>query len=199
MFRLCLLLSRDLCVLPVVDVLHQAIAGGVDMVQLREKEMTPREFCEYAAPLVEICKRNNIKVVINDSVECAMALDADGVHLGQDDMPVMLARKLVGRDKLIGLSTHSAEQAEDAACSGVDYIGFGPIFPTPTKGYVKGLGPEQLVLVRAGCELPVLAIGGIDADNVCLVPRFAGIAVSSAICASVEPKNICLLLCQSRV
>jgi thiamine-phosphate pyrophosphorylase len=111
----------------------------------------------------------------------------------------MLARKLLGRDKLIGLSTHSAEQAEDAACSGVDYIGFGPIFPTPTKGYVKGLGPEQLVLVRAGCELPVLAIGGIDADNVCLVPRFAGIAVSSAICASVEPKNICLLLCQSRV
>jgi thiamine-phosphate diphosphorylase len=199
MFKLCLLLSRDLCVLPVADVLHQAIDGGADLIQLREKGMLPREFCEYAKPLIDICKSRNIKVVVNDSVECAMALNADGVHLGQEDMPVRLARKLLGLDKLIGLSTHSVEQAEDAVCSGADYIGFGPVFPTPTKGYLKGLGPEQLIMVRAGCALPVLAIGGIDAENACLVPRFSGIAVSSAVCAALEPKNICLLLQQSRV
>ena len=199
MFKLCLLLSRDLCVLPVVDVLHQAIDGGADLIQLREKGMAPQEFCEYAAPLIEICKNRGVKIVINDSVECAMALGADGVHLGQDDMPVRLARKLLGPDKLIGLSTHSVEQAEDAVCSGADYIGFGPIFPPPTKGYLKGLGPEQLIVVRAGCELPVLAIGGIGLKNVELVPRFAGIAVSSAICAGSEPLNNCLRLRKSRV
>ncbi|MFT7517753.1 MAG: thiamine-phosphate pyrophosphorylase [Myxococcota bacterium] len=199
MFKLCLLLSRDLCALPVADVLHQALAGGVDLVQLREKEMTPREFYDYAAPLIEICKSKNAKVLINDSVELAMALDADGVHLGQDDMPIMLARKLLGPDKLIGLSTHSIEQAEDATCSGADYIGFGPVYPTPTKGYLQGLGPEKLLLVRSGCELPILAIGGITPENVIMIPRFAGIAVSSTVCAADNPQNICQLLRESRV
>ncbi|MBC8370273.1 MAG: thiamine phosphate synthase [Planctomycetes bacterium] len=199
MFKLCLLLSRDLCTLPVADVLHQALAGGVDLVQLREKEMTPREFCEYAQPLVDICKAKHVKVVVNDSVECAMAVDADGVHLGQEDMPVAIARKLLGDEKLIGLSTHNVEQAEDAVCSGADYIGFGPIYPTPTKGYLRGLGPEQLLLVRTGCDLPILAIGGINVNNAEMVPRFAGMAVSSVICGSADPLNICRQLSQSRV
>ncbi|MDP6964283.1 MAG: thiamine phosphate synthase, partial [Planctomycetota bacterium] len=180
--------------MPVADVLNQAIDGGVDLVQLREKEMTPREFTAYAAPLIEICKQRKVKVVINDSVELALALDADGVHLGQDDMPAPLARQLLGPDKLIGLSTHSADQAEDACGSGANYIGFGPIFPTPTKGYLKGLGPEQLILARAGCDLPILAIGGITKDNAAIIPKFAGKAVSSAICKASNPKLVTMEL-----
>ena len=197
--QLSLLLSESLCCLDPQEVLKQSIASGVDIVQIREKEKSLSECLSYAKPLVSLCKEYDVPIVVNDSVELAIALEADGVHLGQSDMPIHVARKLLGDKAIIGQSTHNISQVKKACESSANYIGLGPLFPTKTKGYETGIGLKKLLHSATKSNVPVFAIGGITPENALLVPKRFGIAVSSAICESPTPREICSLLMKSRV
>jgi len=188
--RLCLILTRDLCVLDPLHVVEEAVAGGVDMIQVREKNCSTADLFAWSRQVVALGQRLQVPVLINDSVEVAIATDASGVHLGQDDMLLADARTLLGENKLIGLSTHNREQLDDAALAGADYVGFGPVFATKTKGYVEGLGVEQLTAAAIFAQIPLLAIGGITVENAWMLCGKAGLAVSSAICSSHDPRKI---------
>jgi thiamine-phosphate pyrophosphorylase len=188
--RLCLILTRDLCVLDPLLVAAEAVAGGVDMLQVREKDCSTADLYAWSCQVVALGRRLQVPVLINDSVEVAIAADASGVHLGQDDMRLADARTLLGKNKLIGLSTHDLQQLEDAALAGADYVGFGPVFATQTKGYTEGLGVEQLTAATLFTQLPLLAIGGITVENAGMLCGKAGLAVSSAICSSRHPQKI---------
>jgi thiamine-phosphate diphosphorylase len=148
------------------DTLRQLLAGGAAIVQLRVKTMAPRNFLELARFARAETRAYGCKLIINDRVDVALACDADGVHLGQDDLPLAAGRKLVGQ-KIVGVSTHDIEQARDAERKGADYIGFGPMFGTTTKntGYAAR-GVEMLGKIRAAVKLPIVAIGGINEQNV---------------------------------
>ena len=148
------------------DALRQLLAGGAAIVQLRVKTMTPRDFLELARFARAETRVHECKLIINDRVDVALACDADGVHLGQDDLPLTAGRKLVGQ-KIVGISTHDIEQAQEAERNGADYIGFGPMFGTTTKntGYAAR-GVEMLGKIRAAVKLPIVAIGGINEQNV---------------------------------
>ena len=148
------------------DALRQLLAGGAAILQLRVKTMTPRDFLELARFARAETRAYGCKLIINDRVDVALACDADGVHLGQDDLPLAGGRKLVGQ-KIVGISTHDIEQAEEAERNGADYIGFGPMFSTTTKntGYAAR-GVEMLGKIRAAVKLPIVAIGGINEQNV---------------------------------
>ncbi len=171
-------------------VLEEAILGGVTIVQLREKTIEAREFIELARKVKEFLEEKSIPLIINDRVDIALAVDADGVHVGQEDIHPLDVRKLVGEDKIIGLSVNTPLHALEAELLPVDYIGVGPVFPTPTKK------DHKPVLYREGLEkilrvttLPVVAIGGIKEANVHLLKNLdlAGIAVVSSICSSSSP------------
>jgi len=144
------------------------IAGGATFIQLREKHASPRDFFEAAKPAIEIARKNNVMIIINDRVDIARALGADGVHLGQDDLPPNAAREVLGPDAIIGFSTHSVEQAIDAAGLPIDYIAIGPIFETKTKENPDPtVGLDGLAEVKKNIgNIPLVAIGGIDLDNV---------------------------------
>ena len=189
-YRLCLIITRSMCALEPERTIQEAVAGGVDLIQVREKDCSSADLLSWSEKVVALGEKLQVPVIINDSVEVAIAVNASGVHLGQDDMSIADARQLLGKNKLIGLSTHNLEQLDDAALAGADYVGFGPIFPTATKGYVKGIGVEQLTAAVVMSRLPMLAIGGITVENAWMVPGKAGIAVSSAICGSEEPGEI---------
>jgi thiamine-phosphate pyrophosphorylase len=139
--------------------------------------------------LAGMVKRSGGVFIVNDHADIAKAVDADGVHLGQDDLPLAYGRKVLGRDKLIGISTHSVEQAREAEAAGADYIGFGPLFPTATKDAGPHQGVERLRLLRNEVSLPVLAIGGIKPDNLAEAMQAGadGVAVISAVLLSPDP------------
>ena len=151
---------------PFTPVLDDMLAGGVSVLQLRVKERPADEFLRLALTARERTSRAGCLFIVNDRVDIALAAGADGVHLGQEDLPLEAARPLVGK-RLIGVSTHSVEQAEEAERGGADYIGFGPMFPTRTKetGY-ETRGLSMLASVRRRVSLPIVAIGGITAENV---------------------------------
>lgn len=166
------------------DVLHEAGQAGVKLVQYRNKLGSMKQAYSAASELRKIAKKWGMIFVVNDRCDLAMAVEADGVHLGQTDLPLALARKLVGHNMLIGASTHGAEQVQKATEEGADYLGFGPIFPTGTK-----LNPDPMVGilgmkdVRAFTSLPVFAIGGIFPGSIpelCLAGA-NGVAVASGI------------------
>jgi thiamine-phosphate pyrophosphorylase len=148
------------------SVLRELLEGGVTILQLRVKTMAPREFFELARRVRSETKAHGCKLIVNDRVDIALACDADGVHLGQEDLPLAIGRKLTGQ-KIVGISTHDIDQAKEAEQSGADYIGFGPMFGTTTKatGY-SARGVEMLRQVRAAVKLPIVAIGGINEQNV---------------------------------
>lgn len=149
-----------------LDIACQAIAGGVDILQMREKRKSPEELLRLGHILASLCKKNGVTFIVNDDPLLARELDADGVHLGQEDLrqyPVNTVRKLIGPDKIIGLSTHSLEQFDLANQMDVDYLAFGPIFPTQTKNYAIGDGDVPKVLQKA--LKPVVVIGGINTNN----------------------------------
>jgi len=148
------------------DALRQLLAGGATILQLRVKTMTPRDFLELARFARAETRVQGCKLIINDRVDVALACDADGVHLGQDDLPLAAGRKLVGQ-KIVGISTHDIEQAQEAERNGADYIGFGPMFSTQTKttGFTAR-GFDSLRQIRAGVKIPIVAIGGINEQNV---------------------------------
>ena len=148
------------------DALRQLLTGGAAIVQLRVKTMAPRDFLELARFARAETRVHGCKLIINDRVDVALACDADGVHLGQDDLPLAAGRKLAGQ-KIVGISTHDIEQAQEAERNAADYIGFGPMFSTTTKntGYAAR-GVEMLGKIRAAVKLPIVAIGGINEQNV---------------------------------
>lgn len=141
------------------------ILGGADVIQLREKEMSKREKLEFGLKVKGIAHHHGVPFIVNDDVDLAMILDADGVHLGQDDIPIQYARPLL-RNKIIGVSTHSLRQVKKAVEAGADYIGFGPIFETSTKeDREEVVGLELLAELKDICPIPYVAIGGIKKEN----------------------------------
>ena len=147
-------------------VLHDLLAGGAKFLQLRVKALPPSDFLDLARRARTATRSCGCKLIVNDRVDIALACDADGVHLGQEDLPLAVGRKLIG-NKIIGVSTHDLDQAREAEQNGADYIGFGPMFGTSTKdtGYTAR-GVEMLRQIRAGVTLPIVAIGGINEQNV---------------------------------
>jgi len=163
--------------------MRQALDAGVTFFQYRNKDGARKGVYEIALMLARIAANARARFIVNDHADIAAAVDADGVHLGQDDLPIEFARKLLGGEKLIGISTHSFEQAAAAEAAGADYIGFGPIFPTTTKDAGQARGIHTLSIIKRSVALPVLAIGGIKHSNVQEVVRSGadGVAVLSAI------------------
>ena len=146
-------------------VLEQMIEGGVDLIQLRGKNKSIRELIDLSAELHELTAKSSTPLIVNDHAEIAKRVPVEGVHVGQDDDPIEIVRQEVGRDLLIGKSTHSLEQAHAAEREGADYIGFGPIFMTPTKPDYAPIGLEDVRRVHAEVNLPIFCIGGINVDN----------------------------------
>ena len=146
---------------------EQALQGGATFLQLREKELDEAHFQEEAIALKALCRQYGVPFVLDDNVALAVATDADGVHVGQEDLPVEAVRRLVGPDMIIGLSTHTPDQARAAVASGADYIGVGPIYPTQTKKDVcAAVTLDYLDWVVANITLPFVAIGGIKRHNI---------------------------------
>jgi thiamine-phosphate pyrophosphorylase len=166
------------------DVIAAAIRGGATIIQYREKSANTRKMIEEARILLDLCRKHKVPFIVNDRLDVAMVVDADGVHVGQDDMPASLARKLIGEQKILGVSAENEEQARQAIADGADYLGAGAVFITATKsdaGNPIGLdGVERIVRMS---QVPVVGIGGINASNAAGVIRAgaAGVAVVSAI------------------
>ena len=149
----------------VIRVVEQMLEGGVDLVQLRGKEKSLDELAGYAARLHELTARSSTPLIVNDYAEIASQVPLEGVHVGQDDDSIAVARRKAGRAVLVGKSTHSLEQALAAQREGADYIGFGPIFATPTKPDYPPIGLSDVGRVHAEVSLPIFCIGGINIDN----------------------------------
>lgn len=187
-----LITDRALSGLSHSQIVRQAITAGIRSVQLREKQMSKKEIHREALAIRALTEKNNTTFIINDYIDIALAVNADGVHLGQEDMPVKEARKIMGKNKIIGISTHSLMQALRAQEAGADYIGFGPIFRTSTKdaGYPKGL--KALEEIRKHIKIPIVAIGGVIPENASsvLAAGADAVAVMSAILRGNIRKNI---------
>lgn len=192
-WRLCLVTDRDLARgRSLTDVVAAAARGGITMVQLREKTAPTRDFLEQARALKHLLAPLKIPLIINDRTDIALAIDADGVHVGQTDMPVEQVRALIGPGKIIGLSTTNAQQImrEDAAAA--DYLGIGPLYLQQTKSNAATpLGVEGFRALRALTQKPVMAIGGMKADNSAPVIAAGadGIAVVSGIVSADDPEK----------
>ena len=166
------------------EVVEAAILGGVTVVQYREKSASTRRMIYEALELRDLCRRYGVPFIVDDRVDVALAVEADGVHVGQDDMPASLARRLIGHDKVLGVSAENVEQALAAQADGADYIGASPIFATPTKPDApQPMGVAGLLQMARACPLPIVAIGGLNATNAGSMIRAgaAGVAVVSAI------------------
>lgn len=170
------------------DQIAAAIKGGATFVQLREKDMQPREFLSEANWVVRLCHSLGVRCVINDNVDVALLSHADGVHLGQDDMNCAKARVLLGEDRIIGVSAHTVAEAEAAEAEGADYLGSGAAFPTDTKVVTAHLKPEDFKAICSAVKIPVVAIGGITKDNIAALNGvgLAGAAVVSALFAQSD-------------
>jgi thiamine-phosphate pyrophosphorylase len=180
-------MGRDL-----VSVVEEAVRGGVTMVQLRAKRLKTREFLELATRMASILNRRSIPLIINDRMDIALACRADGVHLGQDDMPPDQARRLLGKSRIIGVSVNTLKESREAERLGADYVGLGPIYPTGTKDTdLPVLGPEGIRRIRKKIGIPVVAIGGINPGNASDVMKAgaAGVAVVSAILNSPDARK----------
>jgi thiamine-phosphate pyrophosphorylase len=167
-----------------VEVVAAAIAGGATAVQLRGKELTGRELVEVGRALRELTRRAGVLFLVNDRVDVALAVDADGAHVGQDDLPAAVARRLLGPGRILGVSAATPEEARAAEAAGADYLGVGSVFATATKADAGApIGPAGLRAVVGATRLPVVAIGGITADNAVdvMAAGAAGVAVISAV------------------
>jgi len=167
-----------------LDIVEESIKGGVDIIQLREKNISTKEYIELALKVKEVTKKYGIPLIINDRVDVALACDADGVHVGNDDMPVHIARRILGKNKIVGASASTVEEALMKEREGADYIGAGSVFPTISKGDAgEPIGLDTLKKIKKAVSIPVVAIGGINEENIGDVIRTGvdGIAVISAI------------------
>ncbi|MBK1696471.1 thiamine phosphate synthase [Rhodovibrio salinarum] len=176
---------------PFEEVVLAAIEGGVTVVQLREKDADTRVLLEHALRLKALLEPRGVPLIVNDRIDVALAAGAAGVHLGQDDMPASIARRLVGEDMLIGLSVSDRVEADTANPDIVDYVGIGSVFPTGTKADAgEAIGPDFAAKLRRRVGLPAVAIGGINQTNLGQLrgTGIEGIAVVSAICAADDPR-----------
>ncbi len=190
-YRLCLVTDRDLAKgRSLIDVVSAAVQGGVTMVQLREKYATTREFLEEARALKALLAPLNIPLIINDRVDIALAVDADGVHVGQKDMPLAQVRALLPAGRIIGLSITNSEQIQRPDAALADYLGLGPLYLQSTKqDAATPLGVEGFRALRAQTQKPVMAIGGLKPDNCAEVVAAGatGLAVVSALVGAADP------------
>ncbi len=192
-YTLCLVTDRGLArSRPTLDIVKAAVRGGVTCVQLREKTGATREFIDQALAIRDFLRFRDIPLIINDRLDVALAVGADGVHLGQNDMPLALARSIVKDAMFIGISTNSLEDAVAAEKGGADYLGVGPIYATPTKtDTAPVLGLDGLGKIRKNIKIPLVTIGGMNYSNAGQVIRNGadGIAVVSAIVAAENPEK----------
>lgn len=190
--KLYLVTDRDLSLgRSLEEVVREAVAGGVTMVQLREKDAATGEFVDLARRMMSVLKPLGVPLIINDRVDVAMAVDADGVHIGQSDMAYADARRLLGPDKIIGLSVENFEDLKEANALDVDYIGISPVYGTPTKtDTAEPFGLEGLRKAVQMSVHPTVAIGGMNASTVGAVMAAGtdGVAVVSAICSAPSPR-----------
>lgn len=173
-----------------IDVMEEAIIGGVDIIQLRDKKNSKKVVLEKAKQLKALARKYNVPLIINDHIDIALAIDADGIHIGQDDLPLVEARKIVGPNKIIGISTHAIEEAKEAERNGADYIGVGPIFATKSKeDVVDPVTTKYIEEVVNEIKIPFVAIGGIKLHNVDQVLN-AGATRICAISEIVGSENV---------
>ena len=175
-----------------LEIVRAGVAGGVTCVQLREKNCTTLEFIREALSVRDFLYGKRVPLIINDRLDVAMAVAADGVHLGQSDMPLKMAREIVGTDLLIGISAESLEDAIEAAEGGADYVGVSPIYDTPTKtDTAPALGLSGLQAIRRAVDIPLVGIGGLNVDNAASVIDSGadGVAVVSAIVSADDPQS----------
>lgn len=170
---------------------EEALKGGVTLVQLREKERSTREYLELAKEVHEITLKYNVPLIIDDRLDVAMAADTEGVHLGQSDMPINIARKILGPDKIIGATAKTVPQALEAYEQGADYLGVGAIFPTTTKVKTILTSTDTLADICRAVPIPANAIGGLNKDNIDVLKGIpiAGVCVVSAIMKADDPKQ----------
>ena len=175
---------------------EQALMGGITLLQLREKDKSTREYMDLAEKVHTLTKKYNVPLIIDDRVDVALAIDAEGVHVGQSDMPVSIARKLMGDDKIVGATTKTVEQAVEAYAQGADYLGVGAIYPTTTKVKTVLTSTETLGNICSAVPIPVNAIGGLNKDNIDVLKGIpiAGICVVSAIMKADDPKQAAIQL-----
>ena len=173
--------------------IEEALKGGVTMLQLREKNASGKEFLEKAIKLRELTKKYNVKFIINDRVDIAMLCDADGVHVGQSDIPANKVREIIGEDKIVGVSARTVEEALTAKENGADYLGVGAMFTTRTKLDAKSVSIEKLKEIKEVIKLPVVAIGGLSLSNIDKLKEcnVDGYAVVSAIIGAENIKLEC--------
>ena len=170
---------------------EQALKGGVTLLQLREKDKNTREYISLAEKVHTITKKYNVPLIIDDRIDVAMAVDAEGVHLGQSDMPVDIARKILGDDKIIGATAKTVPQALEAYKNGADNLGVGAIYPTTTKVKTILTSVDTLKEIVNAVPIPVNAIGGLNKDNMYVLENtgIAGVCVVSAIMKADSPQN----------
>ena len=184
---------------PLEQVVEAALRGGATVIQLREKEASTREFIALGRRLQELCRARQVPLIINDRLDVALVLEADGVHVGQDDMPVALARQLLGPDKIVGATASTSQEARQAETDGADYLGCNAVFYTPTKTDTGApLGIEGFRLLVQTVSIPIVAIGGIKATNAAelIQAGAAGVAVVSAVMAADDPEAAAREICQ---
>ena len=170
-------------------IVEKALQAGVTVLQLREKTATTRDFYQLALRIKPIARQYNVPLLINDRLDIALAVDADGVHVGQEDLPVAVVRRLIGPDKILGATAATVAAAQTAEREGADYIGSGAMFPTLTKPGKQVLPLNMLAQIKQAVQVPVVAIGGITADNLLTlkITGVDGLAVVSAIMDSADP------------
>ena len=174
-----------------LNIIEEAIKGGTTIVQLREKTASTKEFYDLALRVKEITSRYDVPLLINDRIDIALAVDSEGVHIGQDDMPADIAREIIGDDKILGVSASTVEEAKKAEIDSADYIGSGAVFPTATKDDADSVSKEELKEIVDSIDIPVVAIGGITVENASSLKDsgIAGFSVVSAIMSAEDPKE----------
>ena len=187
---ICFITDKSSCGATLYETVLTVLEAGIRFIQYRQKEGTTREIYEEAAKMRKLTRYFNATLIINDHADIALAAEADGVHLGQDDLPLAEARKIMA-GKIVGVSTHNLEQARGAEAGGADYIGFGPVFRTATKDAGEPRGVDNLRVIKQNVRIPVIAIGGINVDNIESVLKAGAdaVAVASAICRGDVAEN----------
>ncbi len=185
--RLYVIISSGLAKKPILETLQEVIQGGADAVQLREKTMSDGEFLALAKEFRRITSQSKILFIVNDRAEIAKKVDADGLHIGQSDLTIHRARKIIGYDRILGVSTHTIVQARKAQLEGADYISVGPLFPTITKDYEPPVGLGYLKEVKREITIPFVAIGAINHENLNEILLAGGLRV--AICSAIICSN----------
>lgn len=174
-----------------LNIIEEAIKGGTTIVQLREKTASTKEFYDLALRVKEITSRYGVPLLINDRIDIALAVDSEGVHIGQDDMPADIAREIIGEDKILGISASTVEEAKKAEKDSADYIGSGAVFPTATKDDADSVSKDELKEIVDSIDIPIVAIGGITVENASTLKDSGidGFSVVSAIMGADDPRD----------